>query len=333
MKLSILTNSSPLQSSLLAVLLIFFCGCTDKGNVTVLRLAHGLSPDHSVHIAMEFMAEKLAEKSEGQMKIVIYPSGQLGSERECLELLQFGSLAMTKVSAGVMEGFVQKYRVFGLPYIFESKEHAFEILDGPIGKEILLSGEDFWLRGLGFYDAGSRSFYTKERPIEKPADLSGLKIRVMQSIMAINMVQAMGGSPTPISWGELYTALQSGVADGAENNPPSFYLSRHYEVCKYYSLDEHTQVPDVLLISQVVWNKLNEQEQQWLQEAADESVDYQRILWEESEQEALAEVKKAGVEINYPDKTPFIEDVQSIYESYKSDTVLYPLIQKIRAVE
>ena len=332
MKVSFLTKLHPLQRCCWAVLLVFFCGCADKEG-TVLRLAHGLSPDHSVHIAMEFMAEKLAEKSNGQMKIIIYPSGQLGTERECLELLQFGSLAMTKVSAGVMEGFVEKYRVFGLPYIFESKEHAFEVLDGPVGQEILLSGEDIWLRGLGFYDAGSRSFYTKQRPIEKPEDLAGLKIRVMQSIMAINMVNAMGGSPTPISWGELYTALQSGVADGAENNPPSFYLSRHYEVCKYYSLDEHTQVPDVLLISQVVWNKLTEQEQQWLQEAADESVAYQRVLWEESEREALAELKKAGVEINYPDKTPFAEEVQSIYESYKSNEVLYPLIQKIRSIE
>ena len=211
-------------------LIIFFCGCTDQKEETILRLAHGLSPDHSVHIAMEFMAEKLTEKSNGQMKVIIYPSGQLGSERECLELLQFGSLAMTKVSAGVMEGFVEEYRVLGLPYIFESKAHAFNVLDGPIGKEILLSGEGFWLRGLGFYDAGSRSFYTKDRPIENPNDLSGLKIRVMQSITAINMVKAMGGSPTPIAWGELYTALQSGVADGAENNPPSFYLSRHYEV-------------------------------------------------------------------------------------------------------
>src|SRR5690606_18136302 len=165
MKLSCLNSLFPLKYFCWSILLIFFCGCANKEKVTVLRLAHGLSPDHSVHKAMEFMAEKVAEKSNNQMKIIIYPSGQLGSERECLELLQFGSLAMTKVSAGVMEGFVEKYRVFGLPYIFESKEHAFEVLDGPIGQEILLSGEDIWLRGLGFYDAGARSFYTKERPI------------------------------------------------------------------------------------------------------------------------------------------------------------------------
>ncbi len=316
-----------------ALFLILFGACNSSEDVKVLRLAHGLSPDHSVHIAMEYMAEQLAKKSNGTMQIKIYPSGQLGAERECLELLQFGSLAMTKVSASVMEGFVEKYKVFGLPYIFESKEHAFEVLDGPIGKEILLSGEDMWLRGLGFYDAGSRSFYTKERPIEEPSDLSGLKVRVMKSNTAMNMVNAMGGSPTPISWGELYTALQSGVVDGAENNPPSFYLSRHYEVCKYYSIDEHTQVPDVFLISKIIWDNLTSQQQQWVQEAADESVAHQRVLWEESEQEAMEEVKKAGVEINYPDKEPFMEAVESIFESYKDNEVLYPLIQKIRAVE
>lgn len=307
--------------------------CKSESDTKVLRLAHGLSVDHSVHQAMVYMAEQIEKKSNGQLKVKIYPSGQLGAERETLEMLQFGSLAMTKVSAAVLEGFAEKYKVLGLPFIFDSKEHAFQVLDGEIGKEILLSGEEFWLRGLGFYDAGSRSFYTKDRPIITPDDLKGLKIRVMKSNTAINMVQAMGGSPTPISWGELYTALQSGVADGAENNPPSFYLSRHYEVCKYYSLDEHTQVPDVLLISKVVWDKLSEAEKQWVQEAADESIAYQRELWEKSEQEALDEVKKAGVEINYPDKTLFEQEVQEVYEAFQSNDTLYSLIQRIKAIE
>ncbi len=314
-------------------LFILLVACRQQKEVKTLRLAHSLSMDHSVHKAMEYMAEQLAEKSEGKMRIKIYPSGQLGAERECLEMLQFGSLAMTKVSAAVMEGFAEKYKVFGLPYIFENKAQAFKVFDGEIGREILLSGEKYGLRGLDFYDAGSRSFYTKDRPITKPEDLAGLKIRVMKSNTAMNMVRAMGGSPTPISWGELYTALQSGIVDGAENNPPSLYLSHHYEVCRYYSIDEHTQVPDVLMISKVVWDKLSAQEKKWVQEAADASVPYQRKLWDVSEQEALEEVEKAGVQINYPEKEPFIREVQNMYEQYRTDTVLYPLIQKIRAVQ
>jgi TRAP-type C4-dicarboxylate transport system substrate-binding protein len=154
----------------------------------------------------------------------------------------------------------------------------------------------------------------------------------MKSITSVKMVQALGGSATPIPWGELYTALQQGVVDGAENNPPSFYLSRHYEVCKYYSLDEHTSVPDILLMSTVVWNRLTPREQQWLQEAVDESVEYQKKLWKEASDEALREVQKAGVEIIYPDKTPFRESVTEMHEFYKG-TAIYDLIQEIRQIQ
>ena len=310
------------------VLLLNSCGEGD--HVTVLKLAHGLDPSHSVHKGMVHMAERVYEKSDGHMKIDIYPSGQLGSERENVEMLQIGSLAITKVSAAIMEGFAPSYRIFGLPYIFESTEHAYKVLDSDIGKDILLDGQKFWLRGLAFYDAGSRSFYTKDRPIEHPDDLRGLKIRVMQSPSAVAMIRAFGGSPTPISWGELYTALQGGVVDGAENNPPSFFLSYHYEVCKYYSINEHSTIPDVLLISTKIWNTLTEQEQKWLQEAADESVDYQRKLWKESEAHSLKMAEEAGVKIIYPDKAPFIEKVQSIYELYKQDEDFYNLIKKIK---
>lgn len=279
------------------------------------------------------MADRLTEKSGGEMKIQIYPSGHLGPERTCVELLQIGSLDITKVSAAVMEGFAPNYRVLGLPYIFRNSEHAHKVLDGKIGNDLLLEGEKFWLRGLCFYDAGSRSFYTKDKPIQTPDDLKGLKIRVMKSNTAVNMIKSFGGSPTPISWGELYTALQGGVVDGAENNPPSFYLSHHYEVCKFYSLNEHTSVPDVLLISTHTWKKLNDQEKKWLQEAAAESIIEQRKFWEESVKEALEEVKKAGVKILYPDKKPFIEKVQTMYDEYVSEKELYTYIKRIQAVE
>ena len=315
------------------IILSFFLliqACGSENTITTLRLGHGLDVSHSVHKAMLKMGEDLSKRSGGKLKLEIYPSQQLGTERECLELLQIGSLDMTKVSVGVLENFAPKMKVLGLPFLFRDREHSFNVLDGPIGKSLLNEGEKYWLKGLGYYDAGSRSFYTMNKPINTPEDLQGQKIRVMESVTAVRMVQELGGSPTPISWGELYTSLQQGVVDGAENNPPSFYLSRHYEVCKYYSLDEHTVLPDVLLMGTYIWNKLSNQEKEWLSESVKESVKYQRKLWAEAEAEALHEVEKAGVTIIRPDKTLFANKVSGIYEDYKNDKDIYPLIQQIK---
>ncbi len=314
-------------------LLLATLSCGGPSEERNLKLAHGLPTDHPVHEAMLFMARRCSELSDGKLTIDVYPSGQLGSEQQCVELVQIGSLAITKVSAAVMESFAEDYKVFGLPYIFRNKEHTFKVLDGPIGRDLLLSTEDKWIRGLTYYDAGSRSFYTKSKPITHPDDLAGMKIRVMRSITAMEMVRALGGSATPISWGELYTALQSGVVDGAENNPPSLYTSRHYEVCKYYSLDEHTTIPDVMVVSKFVWDKLSAQEKEWLQQAADESAELERELWAESEKESLEAVREAGVKINYPDKGPFIEKVQPLLESYRDNEIIYSYIKRIQAVE
>jgi len=315
-----------------ALFVFFLCSCEDRSGVTQLKLAHGLDVNHPVHEGMVFMADQVKEKSDGKMEIEIYPSSQLGSERQLLELLQIGSLDITKVSAAVIENFAPNLLVLSLPYVFRDKEHHFTVLDGPIGSELLLQGEKYWLRGLTFFDAGYRSFYSKEKPIQSPGDLEGMKIRVQESQTAMGMVRAMGGAPTPISWGELYTALQQGVVDGAENNPPSFYTSRHYEVCKYYVLNEHTAVPDILVVGTVAWERLDEQEREWLQEAADEARDYQRILWKKAEEKALAAVQEAGVEVIYPEKKPFAEAVESMYEQYRSEGQVYELIQRIRAV-
>ena len=307
--------------------------CGELRKYKTLKLAHGLPTDHPVHKAMVFMADRCKEVSGGELQIMIYAGGQLGSEQQCVELLQIGSLAITKVSAAVMESFTDDYKVLGLPYIFRDQEHGFKVFDGEIGKELLLSTENKWIRGLCFYDAGSRSFYTIDKLIKNPDDLKGMKIRVMKSKTAMDMVQMLGGSPTPISWGELYTALQSGVVDGAENNPPSFYTSHHYEVCKFYSLDEHTSVPDVLIISQHIWNDLTEEEKGWLQKAADDSVPVQRKLWAESVKESLEEMQKAGVTIYRPEKGPYQEKVKDVYESYKDQESVYSYIKRIQAVE
>ena len=310
--------------------MVLFVACQQANNNLVIRLGHGLDTNHSVHKAMLKMGEELYRISSGTMEIKIYPNQQLGSERECLELLQIGSLDITKVSTGVLENFSPNMKVFGLPYLFRDKAHTFSVLDGPIGKELLNQTSSFRIKGLAYYDAGSRSFYTKTKPIKSPSDLKGLKIRVMESVTAMKMVESMGGSPTPISWGELYTSLQQEVVDGAENNPPSFFLSKQFEVCKYYTLDEHTTLPDVLVSGSYFWQSLNENQKIWLEEAVAISVGHQRKLWAESEAYSLKELKKAGVKIIYPDKKKFEDMVKPVYDYYRTNKEMDMLISQIK---
>jgi tripartite ATP-independent transporter DctP family solute receptor len=326
-------RASARRAGLLLAVCFLLAGCAAERDEVVIKLAHGLDQTHPVHLGMAYMGERLAEKSGGTMRIEIYPSGQLGSERENLELLQIGSLGMTKVSASVLESFVPEFQVFGLPYIFRSEEHRFRVLEGEIGREALDAMEPYWLKGLTYYDAGSRSFYTTARPVHSPADLQGQKIRVQESATAMRMVRMLGGAPTPISWGELYTALQQGVVDGAENNPPSFHLSRHYEVARYYAINEHSAVPDVLVMSSNAWNDLNEQQRRWVMEAAEESAEHQKGLWRQATEEALRAVEAAGVEIIYPDREPFAARVADIFDAYRDQPALYALIQRIQTLE
>ncbi len=209
----------------MALALVAVASCRTPDATRVLKLAHGLDVSHPVHLAMVHMADRLAETSGGQMRVEIHPSGQLGEERELIEMLQIGSIAMTKVSASPLESFVPEMAVFSIPYVFRNNAHLWRVLDGEIGRALLLAGERYYLRGLCYYDAGPRNFYTTGTAVRSPEDLSGLKIRVQQSITSTRMVRALGGSATPIDWGELYSALQQGVVDGAENNLPSFFLS------------------------------------------------------------------------------------------------------------
>ena len=319
------------QYMFLLAILIALSGCSEQDDVVTLRIGHALDEQHSVHKAMAYMGERLAYYSDNQMQIALYPSAQLGSEREMLELLQIGSLAMTKVSAAAIEGFVPEMKIYGVPYLFNDNEHRWAVLQSDVGKRVLQAVEKAHLTGMGYYDAGSRSFYTTEQRVSNPIDLDGQKIRVMQSPSAVKMVNTMGGSATPISFGELYSALQQGVVDGAENNPPSFFLSRHYEISKYYVLDEHTSVPDVIVASKHIFDNLTQQQQQWLQQAFDDSVELQKKLWKELEERSLAEVKAAGVEVIYPDKQPFVDSVQSLYAEYDG-TVIGEFIADIRAI-
>lgn len=307
--------------------------CSEIKEQKILYFAHSLPITHPVHKGILEFQTSLNEKSGGKLQLKIFPDAQLGSEREVLELLQIGSVAMTKVSAASMSSFAPEYQVLGIPYLFRSSEHLFNVLEGEIGKEILAGGSEFLLRGLCYYDAGSRSFYAKEKPIESPTDLDGMKIRVMNDKMAVDMVDVLGGSATPMAYGELYTALQQKVVDGAENNIPSFVTSNHYEICKYYSFDEHTMIPDVVVIGTKFWDNLNETEKVWVQEAADESVAAEKKFWKETVEENMKVLKEANVNFYYPDKTEFSDKTDELTKRLMSDSKMKSFIERIRSVE
>ncbi|PSW22034.1 TRAP transporter substrate-binding protein [Photobacterium sanctipauli] len=300
---------------------------------TTFKLSHNHPRDHAVHQAMDHMAKEVRKLTDGEVRIRIYPDAQLGTQRESMELMQNGALEMVKTNAAELEAFAPAYAAFNLPYLFRDKSHYYNVKEGEVGEEILASSRDSGFIGVTYYDAGARSFYTS-KPINTPEDLKGLKIRVQPSPSAIAMVNALGGSPTPLAYGELYTALQQGVVDAAENNIPSFSLSRHSEVSKYFSLDEHTMVPDVLVISTKAYDALSDEHKDALKTAADSSMELMKKLWAESEAEERAKAEKMGVEFVKPNKTAFVEAVQPMYDELeKTNPELSEIVERIKAVQ
>ena len=306
------------------------------GDIMRMKIAHTLPTSHPVHAGIEYFAERAAFHSGGRLQVDIFPNGQLGSESQTLEQMQSGTLDMAKVGGATLGSFVPVAKVFSLPYLFRSSEHYWSVLNGELGRELLDllatndAGGTSGFRGLTYYDAGSRNFYAK-KPITHPDQLEGMKIRVMNDPVAIDMVKAMGASPTPISWGELYTALQQGVVDGAENNPPSFVTSRHFEVCKHFSFDHHSRIPDVLVISERTWLALSEEEQGWLRRAAMESTEFQRAAWAAGVDEALKVMAAEGVTIHQVDPAPFMEATESVRAKYATGQ-MQSLVERIQAV-
>ncbi len=318
--------------SIIIILLLQF-SCKQEGRIKTLSFAHNLPVSHPVHKGVEAFKTHLENISEGKLTLKIYANGQLGSEREVLELLQIGSVSMTKVSGAAMSNFVPEYRVLGVPYLFRDKSHLFKVLEGEIGEQLLQKGTASWLRGLCFYDAGSRSFYTKNKFIKKPEDLDGVKIRVMSDKMSVAMVEALGGAPTPMSFGELYTALQQGVVDGAENNAPSFVTSRHFEICKYYSLDAHSYVPDVVIMGTKFLNLLTKEEQQWVFDAAKKSAQDQKKFWKVSEDTSMDILKESGVEFFKPNKGLFADKTRQIKTAFIKNEEMKILIENIESIK
>lgn len=274
-------------------------------SVQVLKLAHGLEEGHPVHKAIMHMKASFETATHGATTIDVYSNAVLGGELECMEQVQKGTLAMTKISLAAVEAFVSDAAVFGMPFIFRDSEHYWKVLEGKTGQHFLNVGQSVDFQGLCYYDAGARSMYSTKKPIHRFEDIIGMKIRVMQSRTAVNMINVMQASPCPINWGELYSALSQGTVDGAENNPPSFISSRHYEVCKYFTLTEHQRIPDMLIINSEIYAKLSPEVKLALSQAAQQSSVYQRKLWNEATQDCMKQMKENGVTIITPNLDDF----------------------------
>ena len=274
-----------------------------------------------MHLAMSRFKDELIRLSSNSMQVEIFPNAQLGTERELVELVQLGALSATKVSSLSLENFSRDMGVFSLPYIFEDAAHQRRVLDSPTGQEILGSLSSVLLKGIGYYDAGARSFYMTDGPVNTPDDIRGKTVRVLPSEALVQTIEVFGGAAAPVAFGELYAALQQGVVQGAENNPPSLLNARHYEIARYFSLDEHISAPDVVVMSQQVWDSLTSQQQDWVSEAMQISVAYQREAWRSASDEALALIEADGVAINRPDKTPFREATADLRASFNGTRI------------
>ncbi len=284
--------------------------------------------------AVKYIGQVIKDKTGGRLCLDVYFGSQLGEEKDTIEQTQFGVIDMNRVSLGPFNDIIPETQVPSLPYIFRSVEHMHHVMDGPIGQQILDAFGEHDLVGLAFYDGGARSFYNSKRPINTMADLAGLKFRVMQSDIFVSMVQALGANAVPMPYGEVYSAIQTGVIDGAENNWPSYDTSGHYEVAKYYTLDEHLIVPEVLVMSKKSWEKLSADDQALIRQAAKDSVPVMRKLWFAQEKVSEDKIRAAGNEIvTNIDKAPFIAAMKPVYDKYVTSDVLKDLVARIQATE
>ncbi len=333
-------------AGILAVSALTGCGQTQNSAMTsdeataenpmVLTLAHGLSETHTVHIAMTQFAEEVKEKTNGRIVIDIFPNGQLGSETENLEQLQAGVIAMTKVSAPGLATYNEAYNAFGLPYLFDDEQDFYDVMDSQEMRDFFLSTEDDGFVVLTYYTSGARSFYTKDKAIREPSDLKGLKIRVQDMKTQTDMVSALGGTPVAMSYGDVYTALQTGIIDGTENNETALTTGKHGEVCKVYSEDQHAMIPDTLVMSSKVWNRISPEDQQIILQAAHDSTDAHKVMWDEAIQTAIQEAKdEMGVTfVEDIDKQAFRDATADMVQKYRTE---YPgvdnLLNIIEAVQ
>lgn len=300
---------------------------------TVLRSSDTHPDGYPTVEAVKYMGELIKQRTDGRYSIEVYHSAQLGEEKDTIEQTQTGVIDLNRVSMGPFNGIVPETAVPSLPYMFRSVDHMRHVMDGPIGDQILKAFEAHDLVGLAFYDSGARSFYNTKKDLTSIADLKGMKFRVIQSDVFVDMVNALGANATPMAYGEVYSALQTGVIDGAENNWPSFESAKHYEVAKHYTLDQHQIVPEVLVMSKATWDKLSPEDQAIVRQAAKDSVVKMRELWDAQEKKSRDIVEKAGVKVSEIDKQPLIDAMKPVYDKYLSTPELKDLAARIQAAK
>jgi tripartite ATP-independent transporter DctP family solute receptor len=288
----------------------------------VLRLAETHPGDYPTTLGDLEFARLVEEKTDGRVIVEVYHSKQLGEEKDVIEQVQFGAIDFTRVSIGPLAEFSPHLNVLALPYIYKDADHMWKVLNSSVGDDMLDSISEHGFIGLGYYDGVARSFYNSVRPIEKLEDLAGLKFRVMQNEMMVDMVEALGANPTPMAYGEVYSSIQTGVIDGAENNWPSYDTSSHYEVAMYYTLDEHLRVPEILIASSSIMDKISESDLALIKEAAKESQDFQIQKWNEKSKASEEKIIEAGNVVTYltdEAKQEFSDAMTPVYEKYASE--------------
>ena len=309
-----------------------FCAAAQAQNVTL--RSTDIHPDGYPTIeAVKYMGQLLDQRTNGRIKINVFHSAQLGQEKDTIDQTRFGVIDMNRINMAPFNNLIPATNVPSLPFIFRSVDHMRKVMDGPIGDTLLKEFEKHDLIGLAFYDSGSRSFYNSKRAIKTPADMKGMKIRVQQSDMFVALVSALGANATPMPFGEVYSALQTGVIDGAENNWPSYESTRHFEVAKFYSQTEHSLSPEVLVMSKRSFDKFNAADQALVKAAAKESVAKMRELWDAREKASEAKVKAGGAQINAVEKQPFIDAMKPVYDKFVTDAKLKDMVAAIQAVK
>ena len=287
--------------------------------------------DYPTVEAVRQMGKALKEQSKDKLGIKVYAAGALGAERDTIEQLKLGGLDMMRINAAVLNNIVPETLAISMPFVFRSTQHMRQVLDGPIGDEILAAMEAQGMVGLAFYDSGARSIYTAKRPIKTLADVKGMKIRVQQSDLFVSMMEAIGANATPMPFGEVYTGLKTGIVDGAENNWPSYESSRHFEAAKYYNLTEHSMVPEVLVFSKKIFDALPKEDQALVRKTAKESVPFMRKLWDEREAKSRKVAEAGGAQvIPIADKKPFIDAMAPVYAKFANTPKLKELVKRIQ---
>jgi tripartite ATP-independent transporter DctP family solute receptor len=313
---------------LLTTGMLLACPAVLRAAPLKMRLAHGLPTSHPVHPAMQHFADVARERSQGELDIALFADGQLGQESDLLSQVQAGKLDFLKVSASLLERFHPAYKVLNLPFTFRDRTHWLKVTSNDVGEDILASTAPAGLIGLTYYDAGARSFYG-QKPINHPDDLKGMKIRIQSSETMVKLLQLFGAEGVELAWSNIYVALKSGLVDGAENSVAALIVGRHAEVATHYSFDEHTMIPDVLLVAAGRMESMTPSQREIIRAAAVSSYHHMNVLWAAFEAQARAEVAQIGVTFVQPDKAPFIAKAAPLADLYAGEEASRTLLRRI----